>query len=390
MAIESEIATRRKERRERTRLLLLLLLLFASLFGARFFLSPPHLSTLHLRNYTRGVNRGFYTDSSASIPCTRNIDFFHRDILYFFQRLPASLLGRYNMTDRSRTSRWTIFFLLAHAGDLFRGFSREKDRNERNGWSESIQTWNCRHGERIPSGNIARKKRFERVKVPALHEFLALGVWIGGPRLVSRSLVPPPPPPPNGVDPRVRWIAWPAQLAAPKTLGCATRSLRLLGAPCVRACVFFLPSRPAGESVDGHQRAAPLSSILKSPPRYESCARRPPSVGSSISDRAPAKVIYTTRLTRDKYVDLEGWDELFPCTASPCERVFNYRPMLLPSAPRGRSMIAWYLCSPVAGGGRGGEGRRILWIFYNIGRILCCQSWRVTCARRWVFCKVVT
>lgn len=81
------------------------------------------------------------------------------------------------------------------------------------------------------------------------------------------------------------------------------------GSSALRACVFFLPSRPAGESVDGHQRAAPLSSILKSPPRgsYESCARRPPSVGSSISDRAPAKVIYyTTRLTRDKYVDLEG------------------------------------------------------------------------------------
>lgn len=78
---------------------------FASLFGARFFLSPPHLSTLHLRNYTRGVNRGFYTDSSASIPCTRNLNVFHRDILHFFQRLPASLLGRYNMTDRSRTSR---------------------------------------------------------------------------------------------------------------------------------------------------------------------------------------------------------------------------------------------------------------------------------------------
>lgn len=84
------------------------------------------------------------------------------------------------------------------------------------------------------------KKRFERVKVPALYEFLALGVWIGGPRLVSRSLVPPPPPPPpNSADPRVRWIAWPAQLAAPKTLGCARRSLR--GSSALRACVrpFF-------------------------------------------------------------------------------------------------------------------------------------------------------
>lgn len=94
------------------------------------------------------------------------------------------------------------------------------------------------------------KKRFERVKVPALYEFLALGVWIGGPRLVSRSLVPPPPPPPppppNSVDPRVRWIAWPAQLAAPKTLGCARRSLR--GSSALRACVrpfFFASSLPA-------------------------------------------------------------------------------------------------------------------------------------------------
>lgn len=40
-----------------------------------------------------------------------------------------------------------------------------------------------------------RRADFERVKVPACTrvEFLALGVWIGGPRLVSRSPVPPLP-----------------------------------------------------------------------------------------------------------------------------------------------------------------------------------------------------
>lgn len=71
---------------------------------------------------------------------------------------------------------------------------------------------------------LDRRSDFERVKVPACTrvEFLALGVWIGGPRLVSRSPVPPLP---NGTATSVDRVAR-TTLAAPKTLGCARRSLR--------------------------------------------------------------------------------------------------------------------------------------------------------------------
>lgn len=236
MAIESEIATRRKGDERGV-----VFFFFAgSLFGARFFPSPL-LPTFRASTYVT-IRAGLIDDFTRTLPRRlRNLATISRRI---FSPIFAISLNFPLPADFSFFRRGQEFPVFGESG--WRIFEKER--------SSSPESVFCaRDGRRIwrkngnPVGIVERwgiaRKRLERVKVPALYEFLALGVWIGGPRLVSRSLVPPPP---NGVDPRVRWIAWPAQLAAPKTLGCARRSLRLLRAPCVRrACVrafvLFLP-----------------------------------------------------------------------------------------------------------------------------------------------------
>lgn len=235
MAIESEIATRRKGDERGV-----VFFFFAgSLFGARFFPSPL-LPTFRASTYVT-IRAGLIDDFTRTLPRRlRNLANFFTDIRFLRYRSisPSQLIFPFSVADRS------FQFLENLVGE----FLKRKDLRLQNPSSVEILCEGRRIWRKNPAGIVERRgiarKRLERVKVPALYEFLALGVWIGGPRLVSRSLVPPPP---NGVDPRVRWIAWPAQLAAPKTLGCARRSLRLLRAPCVRrACVrAFVRSLPA-------------------------------------------------------------------------------------------------------------------------------------------------